>query len=178
MGNHRTGLKSGPWSSLVIAGNPGRTLQSDFLRQPEPIQVLITYQHHLQMYFSGPCYYRQTMGNIIQIRYVKPPKCSKLGRGICMCKVCTSMLPVLLLGHTLNDHNSFSGSICLLQPCFLSTNFQLPFTTFYPVDCFYSVFLILQTVVISELLTFLLLKKGFFGDKGLKPDLKLCLKNL
>ena len=127
MSNDRTVLKSGPWSSLVIAGILGRTLQSNFSCQPEPLQVLITQQHHIEMYFSGPYHYRQRIVNIIQIRYVKPPKCLQLGRGVCMCKICTSVLPVLLLGHTLNDHSSLSGSVCSATAMFSFHTFSVVF---------------------------------------------------
>lgn len=78
-----------------------------------------------------------------------------------MFKVFTSVLSVLLLRHTLNDPNSLSGSICSATAMFSSTRFELSFTMF---------FLILQTVATSDLLTFLLLKKGFFLNKGLKTD--------
>lgn len=40
-----------------------------------------------------------------------------------MCKVCTSVLTLLLLGHTLTEQTSLV-LYALLQPSFLSTNFE------------------------------------------------------
>lgn len=72
----------------------------------------------------------QRVVNVVQIRYVKPPKCFKLGRGVFMCEVCMSVLPVLLLGHTLNDHNSLPGSVCSATAVFSFHRFSVAFIEF------------------------------------------------
>lgn len=153
-----------PWNSIVITGILSKTLQSDFLCQPEPIQV--TCQHHLEMYFLCPWYYRQGMVNVIQIKNIKPPKCIRPA-GNCMYKV--SVCVSSASSWTYFERSQFFVCLCaLLQPCFLFTHSHLSFTLLYKADCFYSLFLILQSVAISALKTFLLLSKAFFFNKQTK----------
>lgn len=134
MGSHRTGLKPVPWTSVVIVGILGRTLQRVFLNQPEPIQILATYWHNLGTYFSRPWYCRERIVNVILIENVKPPRCLKLA-GECTCKVSEGELLVQLLGHAFNDHNFCVHSAAAI---FFFAHI-LSFTAFYPADCFYSV---------------------------------------
>lgn len=79
------------------------------------------------VFFRSCCYTRRIV-NVIQIRYLKPPKRLILFGGACMCKVCTSVLTLLLLGHTLTEQTSFV-LYALLQPSFLSTNFEWSVST-------------------------------------------------
>jgi len=59
----------------------------------------------------------------------------KIGMG-CLRKVCTSVLPVLLLGHTFNDHNSLSGSICSATAMFSFHTFSVVFHYILPSGLF------------------------------------------
>lgn len=149
MGSHRTGLKPVPWTSVVIVGILGRTLQRVFLNQPEPIQILATYWHNLGTYFSRPWYCRERIVNVILIENVKPPRCLKLA-GECTCKVSEGELLVQLLGHAFNDHNFCVHSAAAIF--FLHTFCLSLHSTQQTVS---TLFLILHSVSTSEFLTFL-----------------------
>lgn len=81
-----------------------------------------------------------------------------------------SVLPAPLLGHTLNDHGSLSGSICSAADFFSLHTFSVVFHYVLLSELFILSFSDLSNCIHFRMLTFLLLSKGSFIIKGLKTD--------
>lgn len=81
-----------------------------------------------------------------------------------------SVLPVPLLGHTLNDHNSLSGSICSATDLFSFHTFSVVSHYILLSELFILSLSDLSNCIHFRMLTFLLLRKESFINKALKTD--------